>query len=177
MSWSEDWSEIAPPPPPTPLPHSPRPPQMDPLCQNGHPSPSPIIHFAKKNLPLENLQNPTLQIQLRWSCHQNIISNFQRWAWVGCLHFISWAHHMRRVCIRGVHISMGKFQSGFLKKHIIFLHFASWLQKYKSWAFWPREMRVLGTFSFNGNFNGKMTKKNEMAKNHFSGVRNGSQSV
>ena len=118
MSWSEDWSEIAPPPPPTPLPHSPRPPQMDPLCQNGHPSPSPIIHFAKKSLPLENLQNPTLQIQLRWSCHQNIISNFQRWAWVGCLHFISWAHHMRRVCIRGVHISMGKFQNGFLKKHI-----------------------------------------------------------
>ena len=24
------------------------------------------------------------------------------------------------VCIRGGHISMGKFQSGFLKKHIIF---------------------------------------------------------
>ena len=24
------------------------------------------------------------------------------------------------VCVRGVHISMGKFQSGFLKKHIIF---------------------------------------------------------
>ena len=25
-----------------------------------------------------------------------------------------------RVGIRGVHISMGKFQSGFLKKHIVF---------------------------------------------------------
>ena len=30
---------------------------------------------------------------------------------------------------------------------------------------------------FNGNFNGKMTKINKMAKNHFSGVQNGSQSV
>ena len=32
-------------------------------------------------------------------------------------------------------------------------------------------------FGFNGNFNGKMTKINKMAKNHFSGVQNGSQSV
>ena len=32
-------------------------------------------------------------------------------------------------------------------------------------------------FGFNGNFNGKMTKINEMAKNLFSGVQNGSQSV
>merc|ERR1719270_1560109 len=32
-------------------------------------------------------------------------------------------------------------------------------------------------FGFNGNFNGKMTKTNKMAKNHFSGVQNGSQSV
>ena len=30
---------------------------------------------------------------------------------------------------------------------------------------------------FNGNFNGKMTKINEMAKNHFSEVQNGSQNV
>ena len=33
-------------------------------------------------------------------------------------------------------------------------------------------------FGFNGNFNGKMTTKiNKMAKNHFSGVQYGSQSV
>merc|ERR1719150_2755296 len=32
-------------------------------------------------------------------------------------------------------------------------------------------------FGFNGNFNGKMTKTNKMAKNHPSGVQNGSQSV
>ena len=32
-------------------------------------------------------------------------------------------------------------------------------------------------FGFNGNFNGKLTKINKMAKNHFSGVQNGSQSV
>ena len=32
-------------------------------------------------------------------------------------------------------------------------------------------------FGFNGNFNGKMTKINKMAKNHFSRVQNGSQSV
>ena len=32
-------------------------------------------------------------------------------------------------------------------------------------------------FGFNGNFNEKMTKINKMAKNHFSGVQNGSQSV
>ena len=31
-------------------------------------------------------------------------------------------------------------------------------------------------FGLNGNFNGKMTKNNKMAKNHFSGVQNGSQS-
>ena len=30
---------------------------------------------------------------------------------------------------------------------------------------------------FNGNFNGKTTKINKMAKNHFSGVQNGSQGV
>ena len=28
--------------------------------------------------------------------------------------------HLRHMSVRGVHISMGKFQSGFLKKHIIF---------------------------------------------------------
>merc|ERR1719150_947232 len=32
-------------------------------------------------------------------------------------------------------------------------------------------------FGLNGNFNGKMTKINKMAKNHPSGVQNGSQSV
>merc|ERR1711978_760148 len=32
-------------------------------------------------------------------------------------------------------------------------------------------------FGFNGNINGKMTKINNMAKNHFSGVQNDSQSV
>ena len=32
-------------------------------------------------------------------------------------------------------------------------------------------------FGFNGNVNGKMTKINKMAKSHFSGVQNGSQSV
>ena len=32
-------------------------------------------------------------------------------------------------------------------------------------------------FGFNGNFNGKMTKINKMAKNHFYRVQNGSQSV
>ena len=32
-------------------------------------------------------------------------------------------------------------------------------------------------FGFNGNFNGKMTKINEMTKTRFSGVQNGSQSV
>ena len=32
-------------------------------------------------------------------------------------------------------------------------------------------------FGFNGNFNGKMTKINQMAKNHFSGVQINSQSV
>ena len=36
---------------------------------------------------------------------------------------------------------------------------------------------VIVFFGFNGNFNGKMTKINKMAKNHFSGVQNGSQSV
>ena len=36
----------------------------------------------------------------------------------------------------------------------------------------------VGTFyGFNGNFNGKMTKINKMAKNHFSGVQINSQSV
>ena len=32
-------------------------------------------------------------------------------------------------------------------------------------------------FGLNGNFNGKMTKINKMAKNHFSGVQNGSESA
>ena len=32
-------------------------------------------------------------------------------------------------------------------------------------------------FGFNGNFDGKMTKSNKMAKNHFYGVQNGSQSI
>ena len=36
---------------------------------------------------------------------------------------------------------------------------------------------VIDFFGFNWNFNGKMTKINKMAKNHFSGVQNGSQSV
>ena len=36
---------------------------------------------------------------------------------------------------------------------------------------------VVDFFGFNGNFNWKMTKINKMAKNHFSGVQNGSQSV
>ena len=36
---------------------------------------------------------------------------------------------------------------------------------------------VIDFFGFNGNFNGKMTKINKMAKNHFSRVQNGSQSV
>merc|ERR550534_3392242 len=38
----------------------------------------------------------------------------------------------------------------------------------------PMSAPLLG---FNGNFNGKMTKTNKMAKNHPSGVQNGSQSV
>ena len=36
---------------------------------------------------------------------------------------------------------------------------------------------LVNFFGFNGNFNGKMTKIKKMAKNHFSGVQNGSQSV
>ena len=36
---------------------------------------------------------------------------------------------------------------------------------------------VIDFFGFNSNFNGKMTKINKMAKNHFSGVQNGSKSV
>ena len=38
----------------------------------------------------------------------------------------------------------------------------------------PFAVKFLG---FNWNFNGKMTKINNMAKNRFSGVQNGSQSV
>ena len=36
---------------------------------------------------------------------------------------------------------------------------------------------LVNFFGFNGNFNGKMTKIKKMAKNHFSEVQNGSQSV
>ena len=41
----------------------------------------------------------------------------------------------------------------------------------------PFLLLSINFFGFNGNFNGKMTKINKMAKNHFSGVQNGPQSV
>ena len=42
---------------------------------------------------------------------------------------------------------------------------------------WPFLLLSVNFFGFNGNFNGKMTKINKMAKNHFSEVQNGSQGV
>ena len=52
-----------------------------------------------------------------------------------------------RLYTRGVHISMGKFQSGVHKKHITVpgCILLPYYKKYRSWAFWSREMRVLGT--------------------------------
>ena len=52
-------------------------------------------------------------------------------------HIKMWERMVGWMLIRGVHISMGKFQSGFLKKHIIFpdcICFPGY-KKYRSLAF------------------------------------------
>ena len=58
--------------------------------------------------------------------------------------------------------------------------FATWFTGFRTvfvFALQPFLPMSVLFFGFNGNFNGKMTKINKMAKNHFSGVQNGSQSV
>ena len=79
---------------------------------------------------------------------------------------------------RGVQISMVKFQSGFLKKHIIFPGCICF-PDYKNIRveFLTQGNESSGYLRLQWEFQWENDQKNKMAKNHFSGVQNGSQSV
>ena len=88
-----------------------------------------------------------------------------------------------RIGINGIGINwirmVGDTYFTFFQKSLFCMlpSFAPWFTGFRTvivFAFLP--MTVL-FFGFNGNFNRKMTKINQMAKNHFSGVQINSQSV
>ena len=58
-----------------------------------------------------------------------------------------------------------------------FCHLVHWFQNCFCFCFTTSPSHVGTFFGFDGNFNGKMAKINKLAKNYFSGVQNGSQSV
>ena len=58
-----------------------------------------------------------------------------------------------------------------------FCHLVHWFQDCFCFCCATFPFHVGTFFGVNGNFNGKMININKMAKNHFSGVQNGSQSV